>query len=135
MTEEKDQSKLEKFYIEAKEDFSLTQINLSDKVKLAPGIKNKWIYRIVKEEKLLSKMRALQQEMVASLAQFARKVKPSAIKSNTETLKQEDLELLNSQIKEQEEAIRFLHLLLDNQLKSFTWDLKNAIEYAKLENL
>lgn len=135
MPESKDQSKLEKFYIEAKEDFSLSQINLSDKVKLAPGIKNKWIYRIVKEEKLLSKMRALQQEMVASLAQYTRKVKPSAIKSNTETLKQEDLELLNNEIKDQEEAIRFLHLLLDNQLKSFTWDLKNAIEYAKLENL
>lgn len=135
MPESKDQSKLEKFYIEAKEDFSLSQINLSDKVKLAPGIKNKWIYRIVKEEKLLSKMRALQQEMVASLAQFVRKAKPSAIKSNTETLKQEDLELLNNEIKDQEEAIRFLHLLLDNQLKSFTWDLKNAIEYAKLENL
>lgn len=135
MPESKDQSKLEKFYLEAKEDFSLSQINLSDKVKLAPGIKNKWIYRIVKEEKLLSKMRALQQEMVASLAQFVRKAKPSAIKSNTETLKQEDLELLNNEIKDQEEAIRFLHLLLDNQLKSFTWDLKNAIEYAKLENL
>ena len=41
MNEPKKISKLEKLYNEAQEDFKLTQLNLSEKTKEMPTIKNK----------------------------------------------------------------------------------------------
>lgn len=128
-------NKLESLYKEAQEDFSLNVMNISEKTRETPGIKSKWIYRIVKEEKLLSKMKDAQQEMISQLAAFNRKTTPGAIKVKSQALKNEDLLELTEQIEIQEECVRFLHLILDNQIKSFTWDIKNAIEQSKLENM
>lgn len=127
-------SKLELLYKEAQNDFALGVLNLSEKTRETPSLKNKWLYRIVREEKLLKKLKDAHQEMVTQLASFSRKVQPGSIKSKAESLKTEDLCKIAEAIEEQEECVRFLHLLLDNQIKSFTWDIKNAIEHTKLEN-
>lgn len=129
-----EESKLETIYKEAQEDFSLGVLNLSEKTRETPAIKNKWLYRIVKEEKFLKKLKDAHQELVTQLASFSRKAQPGAIKAKAESIKTEDLCKLSEAIEEQEECVRFLHLLLDNQIKSFTWDIKNAIEHTKLEN-
>lgn len=129
------QSKLEKIYNEAQEDFALTVLNLSDKTRAITSIKSKWLFRIVKEEKLLSKMKDAQQEMVSQLASLTRKLQPGSIRVKNEAIKSEELAELTEQITEQEECVRFLHLILDNQIKSITWDIKNAIEQSKLESM
>ena len=64
----------------------------------------------------------------------AKKVVAKAEPVKTEEFKQEELTELSDQIKKQEEAVKFLRLLLDNQVKSFTWDVRNAIEQLKLES-
>ena len=129
------QSKLEKIYNEAQEDFALTVLNLADKTRAITSIKSKWLFRIVKEEKLLTKMKDAQQEMISQLASLTRKLQPSSIKVKNEAIKSEELTALTEQITEQEECVRFLHLILDNQIKSITWDIKNAIEQSKLESM
>ena len=129
------QSKLEKIYNEAQEDFALTVLNLADKTRTITSIKSKWLFRIVKEEKLLTKMKDAQQEMISQLASLTRKLQPSSIKVKNEAIKSEELAALTEQITEQEECVRFLHLILDNQIKSITWDIKNAIEQSKLESM
>lgn len=133
MNNEED-DKLSKIYKEAQEDFALGVLNLSEKTRETPSLKNKWLYRIVREEKLLTKMKDTHQELLSQLSAFSRKVQPGAIKAKAESIKTEDLVKLADAIKEQEECVRFLHLILDNQIKSFTWDIKNAIEQTKLEN-
>lgn len=127
--------KLEQIYQEAKEDFALTAVNISEKTRETPSIKTKWIYRIVREEKLLTKMKDARQNMLTQLASLSNKISPSSIKHKTESIKHEEIEMLQEQIDEQEECVRFLHLILDNQIKSFTWDIKNAIEQSKLESM
>jgi uncharacterized protein with NAD-binding domain and iron-sulfur cluster len=129
------QSKLEKIYNEAQEDFALTVLNLSDKTRAITSIKSKWLFRIVKEEKLLAKMKDAQQEMVSQLASLTRKLQPGSIRVKNEAIKSDELAELTEQITEQEECVRFLHLILDNQIKSITWDIKNAIEQSKLESM
>jgi hypothetical protein len=93
------------------------------------------IVRIVKEEKLLAKMKDAQQEMVSQLASLTRKLQPGSIRVKNEAIKSDELAELTEQITEQEECVRFLHLILDNQIKSITWDIKNAIEQSKLESM
>ena len=135
MPEAETNDKLEKLYKEAQEDFKLTVINLSEKTRQVPTLKNKWIFRIVNEEKLLSKMKDTQQDMISKLTSFSSKVKNGSIKVKAESMKQDELIRLSGMISEQEEVVKFLRLLLDNQIKSFTWDIKNALEQAKLENI
>lgn len=135
MPEAETNDKLEKLYKEAQEDFKLTVVNLSEKTRQVPTLKNKWIFRIVNEEKLLSKMKDTQQDMISKLTSFSSKVKSGSIKVKAESMKQDELIRLSGMISEQEEVVKFLRLLLDNQIKSFTWDIKNALEQAKLENI
>lgn len=135
MPEAETNDKLEKLYKEAQEDFKLTVVNLSEKTRQVPTLKNKWIFRIVNEEKLLSKMKDTQQDMISKLTSFSSKVKNGSIKVKAESMKQDELIRLSGMISEQEEVVKFLRLLLDNQIKSFTWDIKNALEQAKLENI
>lgn len=135
MPEAETNNKLEKLYKEAQEDFKLTVVNLSEKTRQVPTLKNKWIFRIVNEEKLLSKMKDTQQDMISKLTSFSSKVKNGSIKVKAESMKQDELIRLSGMISEQEEVVKFLRLLLDNQIKSFTWDIKNALEQAKLENI
>ena len=125
---------LEGLYKEAQEDFNLSVMNISEKTREVSSIKNKWLYRIVKEEAFLNKMKELQSQMISKIAAFSRNTKNSALKVKTEEFKQEELTELSEQIKKQEEAVKFLRLLLDNQVKSFTWDIRNAIEQLKLES-
>lgn len=125
---------LEEIYKESLEDFNLSVMNIAEKTREITAIKSKWLYRIVKEESMLQKMKELQQSMLQQLASFVRRSN-SSVKMKTESLKQEELTKLSEQIKEQEECVKFLRLLLDNQIRTFTWDIKNSIEQLKLENV
>ena len=52
------------------------------------------------------------------------------------TMKQENLKdilALENKISNQKDVIRFLDLIMQNQIKTITWDVKNAIDHLKLE--
>ena len=79
MPEAETNDKLEKLYKEAQEDFKLTVVNLSEKTRQVPTLKNKWIFRIVNEEKLLSKMKDTQQDMISKLTLKYNRLRQNAI--------------------------------------------------------
>jgi hypothetical protein len=58
-----------------------------------------------------------------------------AIRAQLNVNEQEDISKLKKQIVMQKDVIRFLQLILDNQIKTYTWDIKNAIEQRKLESI
>lgn len=133
MDEPKKISKLEKLYIEAQEDFKLTQLNLSEKTKEMPTIKNKWIFLYTMEQKRLAKMEETRDTMIEMFVQANSGQRGGEFKAKLDATKQEDILALENKISNQKDVIRFLDLIMQNQIKTITWDVKNAIDHLKLE--
>lgn len=133
MDEPKKISKLEKLYNEAQEDFKLTQLNLSEKTKEMPAIKNKWIFLYTTEQKRLAKMEETRDIMIEMFVQANSGQRGGEFKAKLDATKQEDILALENKISNQKDVIRFLDLIMQNQIKTITWDVKNAIDHLKLE--
>ena len=133
MDEPKKISKLEKLYNEAQEDFKLTQLNLSEKTKEMPAIKNKWIFLYTMEQKRLAKMEETRDTMIEMFVQANSGQRGGEFKAKLDATKQEDILALENKISNQKDVIRFLDLIMQNQIKTITWDVKNAIDHLKLE--
>ena len=133
MDEPKKISKLEKLYNEAQEDFKLTQLNLSEKTKEMPAIKNKWIFLYTMEQKRLTKMEEARDTMIEMFVQANSGQRGGEFKAKLDATKQEDILALENKISNQKDVIRFLDLIMQNQIKTITWDVKNAIDHLKLE--
>ena len=133
MDEVKKLSKLEKLYNEAQEDFKLTQLNLSEKTKEMPAIKNKWIFLYTMEQKRLTKMEETRDTMIEMFVQANSSQRGGEFKAKLDATKQEDILALENKISNQKDVIRFLDLIMQNQIKTITWDVKNAIDHLKLE--
>lgn len=133
MDEPKKISKLEKLYNEAQEDFKLTQLNLSEKTKEMPTIKNKWIFLYTMEQKRLAKMEEARDTMIEMFVQANSGQRGGEFKAKLDATKQEDILALENKISNQKDVIRFLDLIMQNQIKTITWDVKNAIDHLKLE--
>lgn len=133
MDEVKKLSKLEKLYNEAQEDFKLTQLNLSEKTKEIPAIKNKWIFLYTMEQKRLAKMEETRDTMIEMFVQANSGQRGGEFKAKLDATKQEDILALENKISNQKDVIRFLDLIMQNQIKTITWDVKNAIDHLKLE--
>lgn len=133
MNEPKKISKLEKLYNEAQEDFKLTQLNLSEKTKEMPAIKNKWIFLYTMEQKRLTKMEETRDTMIEMFVQANSGQRGGEFKAKLDATKQEDILALENKISNQKDVIRFLDLIMQNQIKTITWDVKNAIDHLKLE--
>lgn len=133
MDEPKKISKLEKLYNEAQEDFKLTQLNLSEKTKEMPAIKNKWIFLYTMEQKRLTKMEETRDTMIEMFVQANSGQRGGEFKAKLDATKQEDILALENKISNQKDVIRFLDLIMQNQIKTITWDVKNAIDHLKLE--
>ena len=133
MDEVKKLSKLEKLYNEAQEDFKLTQLNLSEKTKEMPAIKNKWIFLYTMEQKRLAKMEEARDTMIEMFVQANSGQRGGEFKDKLDATKQEDILALENKISNQKDVIRFLDLIMQNQIKTITWDVKNAIDHLKLE--
>lgn len=133
MDEPKKISKLEKLYNEAQEDFKLTQLNLSEKTKEMPAIKNKWIFLYTMEQKRLAKMEEARDTMIEMFVQANSGQRGGEFKAKLDATKQEDILALENKISNQKDVIRFLDLIMQNQIKTITWDVKNAIDHLKLE--
>ena len=133
MDEPKKLSKLEKLYNEAQEDFKLTQLNLSEKTKEMPAIKNKWIFLYTMEQKRLAKMEETRDTMIEMFVQANSGQRGGEFKAKLDATKQEDILALENKISNQKDVIRFLDLIMQNQIKTITWDVKNAIDHLMLE--
>ena len=129
MDEPKKISKLEKLYNEAQEDFKLTQLNLSEKTKEMPAIKNKWIFLYTMEQKRLTKMEETRDTMIEMFVQANSGQRGGEFKAKLDATKQEDILALENKISNQKDVIRFLDLIMQNQIKTI---LQLHLIYSKM---
>ena len=107
---------------------------LEDRAKASIGIQQGFVNSLFKERALLSRMKSKKEEIEDELKKRYNddserfKTPLKALFDGDERLKK-----LNKGISEQNEVVLFLEKSIDN-LKDYTYSIKNVVEYKKLSN-
>ena len=135
MSEEQSITKLERLYSEAVEDFKLDQMNLREKALTCATIKSKWCYKAVQEDRLLQKMEAalkntINQFAVDNAGKYKGDYKPRLAAESDPEIKK-----IKKAIEHQKDCNRFIQLVLEKNIGSFGFDIKNAVDMIKIEGM
>ena len=127
---------LEKYYNELKNDLQIDEINVKEKTLMTPGIKHKWVKRLIdakielrRQEELKSKTIYELNEKITKESQVA--LSPITIRKaveNTEAFKR-----IEENIEEQKIIVEYFERV-EKVVNSLTYDLKNIIDVIKLES-
>jgi hypothetical protein len=115
------------------QDCQLNEFNLREKTYECPGIKGKYLSILFEEEALLKKLQKMEEdEKEAYIVKFGKEGIPK-FKLEAEAEKSEQLIKIRKAISNQKEVVRFCEGIY-KIVSVFGFEIKNAIEYAKLEN-
>ena len=135
MSEEQSITKLERLYSEAIEDFKLDQMNLREKALTCATIKSKWCYKAVQEDRLLQKMEAALKNTINQFAvDNAGKYKGDD-KARLAAESDPEIKKIKKAIEHQKDCNRFIQLVLEKNIGSFGFDIKNAVDMIKIEGM
>ena len=128
---------LEKYQLEAQEDTHVDEMTISEKAMKIPGIKHKWVARLIKaksDENRLKKLKAVAISKVSIQIKEKSSVSLSDNSIYNAALKHESVHKIDDSIVETREIIEYLERL-EKIFASITWDYKNIIEVMKMETL
>jgi len=126
---------LEKYDLELKEDTKLDRFNLMDKQMQLPGIKHKWVARLINhKEKLnkLKKIKVLAKQKLMNELQNSEVVAVSKIVLDKKAEADGTIRNIESQIENEELAILYLEKV-ENVLRTMSYDIKNLVDLIKIE--
>jgi hypothetical protein len=126
---------LDKYIIELENDLKIDRVGLEEKSMLVAGIKGKWLSKLVKHKQEHSKYQELLEEAKNKIIKEIEK--SSDISYNKPTLEKLALEHeITKKIKKSIENEKLLIEFCDrglNVVSSMSFDVKNIIEWCKLE--
>jgi hypothetical protein len=128
----------EKFvrYKEAIEkDLKIDQFNIHNKVNEIPSLKHFWVAKLIESKIELKKLQKKKNELLKKVResqQIGLKLSVSSLKEMEE--KSPVLNEINEQIEEMELIVEYLEKT-EKVFSSTTYDLKNAIELMKMEQM
>ena len=128
----------EKFisYKEAIEkDLKIDQFNIHNKVNEIPSLKHFWVAKLIESKIELKKLQKKKNELLKKVResqQIGLKLSVSSLKEMEE--KSPVLNEINEQIEEMELIVEYLEKA-EKVFSSTTYDLKNAIELMKMEQM
>ena len=128
---------IEKYSEELKEDTKLNTLNLMDAQLRLPGIKHKWVSRLIHHKMELENIKKLLTEAHDKLADNYHnnaKVKLSNIAIENRIANHDVIIKLHNKINEQEYIILYLEKV-EKIFQSMSFDIKNLVELIKLETL
>lgn len=133
-----DNAILQKYFDELSVDVTINPRNLREKALLVSAIRAKWLKYMMKEKENLKKLDTYKEKLKISLLEKERDVNPSinslknrvdnSIYNNDETMVK-----LMLMITDRKEIITFLEYAW-NILNDFGYNVKNVIDYMKMEN-
>ena len=121
---------------ELKKDTHIDELNLLEKQLTLPGIKHKWVSRLIDQKRILNnlekKKKITKAAVISSLASEG--IPPGVPKSilDKKIDASEAIQKIDSDISEVLLSIEYLEKI-ENILRSMTYDIKNIIEINKLE--
>lgn len=126
---------LEKYGQEIAEDTAVDEINVKDVAMRLPGIKHKWVARLITHKRQLNR---LDKEKEAVIEATLKKIKEkgdiqlskSAMTAKISTL--ESVKVLDEKIDEQKALVDYLEHV-ESIFRYMTNDIKNVIDIMKME--
>lgn len=127
---------LEKYSEELKEDTRIDELNLLQKQLMLPGIKHKWVARLISQKRYLNDLlRKKKNTRVAVHFALEKEGIPSNIPKASLDKKidsSESIQKIDADIQDTEITIEYLEKV-EQILRSMTYDIKNIIDINRLE--
>lgn len=126
---------LDKYIEELKSDLKLERISLDEKTLFVPGIKGKWLSRMYNHKNEFKKYEILFEEGKQRLIKEMEKNSDIAYSKATlekVILDNETIKKITNNMKDERILIEFCEKCL-SVVSSMTYDIKNIIEWSKLE--
>ena len=128
---------LDKYNKELETDTQIDELNIKEVQLMLPGIKHKWVARLIKHKEELKKLNNLKdvarQKIVDKLT-----ADPNIVLSKVSLEKKaeshETMKKILDKIEDEQLIISYLEKV-ETILRSMTYDVKNVVEIMKLETL
>lgn len=126
----------EKYSEELKEDTKVDELNLLQKQLMLPGIKHKWVARLIRQKRYLNDLnRKKKNTRVAVLAVLEKDGIPPGIPKTSLDKKidsSDSIQKITQEIEDTELGIEYLEKV-EQILRTMTYDIKNIIDINRLE--
>lgn len=128
---------LDDYISEIKEDTKVNEINLKEKSLSLPGLKAKWVSRLINHKNTLASLERVKKQKLKSLVPKVKETLPvklsdSVIRETAEGT--EEISLINSKIESERSIVDFLERT-EKIMSSFTFDIGNIAKIIQLETL
>ena len=126
---------IQKYKAELDSDVSLDEINIKEVQLRLPGIKHKWVNRLILHK---MQLRSLEREKRDIMSQLSTRLKAESVVAVSDATisrmidNTDELVNLNRKIEDQKVFIEYLEKI-EKILSSTTFDIKNAVELIKME--
>ena len=128
---------LDKYSEELNNDTRMDEINIKEVQLKLPGLKHKWIARLIKhksELKKLNKLKELAKEKIVNKLTSDPNITLSKISLEKKAESNETMKKIVDKINDEQLIIAYLEKV-ETIFRSFTYDIKNVVEIMKLETL
>ena len=130
-----DNTQYDKYKTELAEELDLSDFNMKDVQMKLPGIKHKWVARLIDQKIELNKLTKLKAEAIETVSQKLRKenvviLSDAALAKQAE--KHELVKKIIEKIDETEILIEYLEKV-EKVCSSTSYDIKNLIDIKKME--
>ena len=120
---------------ELKQDTAVDEISLKEKALYLPGIKAKWVARLINHKKNLVKLERDKQRTINLIIEILKKEAP--IKLHTAVVKEkaetsEEIKKINEKISDEKTTIEFLERI-EKIVSSMSFDISNIVKIVQLE--
>lgn len=130
-------STIDNYIKELKEDTVVNELNLKEKALMLPGIKAKWVSRLINHKNALTGLEREKKKLLKKIIPKVReslpvKLSENVIRDSAENTK--EINDFNSKIEEEKNIIDFLERT-EKIVSSFSFDISNIVKVVQLETL
>jgi len=130
-------STVDNYIKELKEDTVVNELNLKEKALMLPGIKAKWVSRLINHKNVLTGLEREKKKILKNIIPKVReslpvKLSENVIRDSAESTK--EIHDLNLKIEEEKNIIDFLERT-EKIASSFSFDISNIVKVVQLETL
>lgn len=130
-----DNTQYDKYKTELTEELDLSDFNMKDVQMKLPGIKHKWVARLIDQKIELNKLKKLKAEAIETVSQKLRKENVVILSDAALSKQSEKHELVRKIIEKIEETEILIEYLerVEKVCSSTSYDIKNLIDIKKME--
>lgn len=125
------------YIIELKEDSIINELNLKEKALLLPGLKAKWVSRLINHKRTLTELEKKKKKLVKNLIPKVNEMLPVKLSDNVLKEKVEevkDVSDLSAMIENEKQIVDFLEKT-EKIVSSYSYDIGNIVKIVQLETL